>query len=95
MEEYRAAYRRLRELEAEIQRLAMDDQQKAQRIDMLTFQIQEIEGAELDDPDEEEELLARKKLISSSEKVLEALSAAYSALKGDEEREGIDVCLTS
>ncbi|MGI6403960.1 MAG: DNA repair protein RecN [Oscillospiraceae bacterium] len=91
LEEYRAAYRRLRELEAEIQRLAMDDQQKAQRIDMLTFQIQEIEGAELDDPDEEEELLARKKLISSSEKVLEALSAAYSALKGDEEREGIDV----
>jgi len=89
--EYRVAYQRLRDLEAEIQRLAMDDQQKAQRIDLLTFQIREIEAAELDDPNEEEELLARKKLISSSEKVLEALSAAYSALKGDEEREGIDV----
>jgi len=89
--EYRVAYQRLRDLEAEIQRLAMDDQQKAQRIDLLTFQIKEIEAAELDDPNEEDELLARKKLISSSEKVLEALSAAYSALKGDEEREGIDV----
>ncbi len=89
--EYRVAYQRLRDLEAEIQRLAMDDQQKAQRIDLLTFQIREIEAAELDDPNEEDELLARKKLISSSEKVLEALSAAYSALKGDEEREGIDV----
>ena len=91
LEEYRAAYQRLRELEGEIQRLTMDDKQKAQRMDMLTFQIGEIEAAGLDDPDEEEELLARKKLIGSSEKVLDALSAAYSALKGEEEREGIDV----
>ncbi len=91
LEEYRTAYQRLRELEGEIQRLAMDDKQKAQRMDMLTFQIGEIEAAGLDDPDEEEELLARKKLIGSSEKVLEALSLAYTALKGEEEREGIDV----
>lgn len=91
LEEYRTAYQRLRELEGAIQRLAMDDKQKAQRMDMLTFQIGEIEAAGLDDPDEEEELLARKKLIGSSEKVLEALSSAYTALKGEEEREGIDV----
>lgn len=91
LEQYRSAYRQLRNVEEEIQRLAMDDQQKEQRIDMLTFQIEEIEAADLEDPDEEEELLARKKLIGASEKVLEALSTAYSALKGDEEREGLDI----
>lgn len=89
LEEYGSAYRRLRELEQAMEELTMDEEEKARRMDMLTFQIQEIEEAELSDPREEEELTDRKKLISSSEKVLDALSGAYSALRGGDE-EGID-----
>jgi DNA repair protein RecN (Recombination protein N) len=88
-EAYSAAYRQLREISAELENLLTDDAQKAQRMDMLTFQIEEIEAAELDDPDEEEALQSRRKAIRNSEKILEGLSAAYAALHGGEETEGI------
>ncbi|MDR2908279.1 MAG: DNA repair protein RecN [Oscillospiraceae bacterium] len=89
-ERYRAAYENMRELEKRMGELVTDERQKSQRIDLLTYQIGEIEKAELYDPMEEEELAARRRLISSSEKVLCALSRAYSALSGDGESEGIN-----
>ncbi len=89
-EQYAASYRRLREIETAIVSLTMDDKQKAQRVDMLTYQIAEIEATHLDDPGEEEELLARRKLINAGEKVMNALSSAYCALKGEDGKEGID-----
>ena len=87
--EYRASYDRWRALERQRAELVMDERQKAQRLDMLSYQIAEIEGAGLSDPGEEEELSARKKLIGAGEKVLASLSAAYGALSGGGEAEGI------
>jgi len=90
LEEYKTAYdslRRLRRLKSE---LVVDETQKAQRLDMLSYQIAEIDGAQLLDPDEEDELSARKKLIGAGEKVLAALSQAYGALNGEEESSGIN-----
>jgi DNA repair protein RecN (Recombination protein N) len=89
LEAYGAAYRNMREISAALENLLTDDAQKAQRMDMLTFQIEEIEAAELDDPDEEEALQSRRKAIRNSEKILEGLSTAYAALHGGEEAAGI------
>jgi len=89
MEEYHAAYRRMCDIREELESLKISDSQKAQRIDMLTFQIDEIEAAGLEDPEEEGQLQAQKKLIKNSEKVRDALSAAYTAIQGAGEAEGI------
>jgi len=87
--EYTAAYDSLRRLMRQKSELVVDEKQKAQRLDMLSYQLAEIEGAELNDPDEEDELLARKKLIGAGEKVLAALSDAYNAIDGEGENQGI------
>jgi len=88
--EYKEAYDIWRTLERQKSELLMDEKQKAQRVDMLSYQIAEIEGAGLSDRDEEDELIARKKLIGAGEKVIGALSAAYGALIGEGELEGIN-----
>jgi len=89
LEQYMTAYDNLRELRRQKSELAVDEKQKAQRLDMLTYQLAEIEGAELSDPEEEVELFARKKLIGAGEKVLSALSQSYGALNGEGESQGI------
>ena len=87
---YRKAYGNMRDAESRIKALDMDDAQKNQRIDMLSFQVKEIENAGLSDVNEEDELLARKKIIRNSEKILDGLSAGYAALRGDGEIIGIE-----
>jgi DNA repair protein RecN (Recombination protein N) len=83
-EDYGKAYRAMRELENELSGLRMDDAQKAQRMDMLGYQIDEIEAARLDDPGEEDALQSRRGIIRNSEKILESLSRAYSALSDED-----------
>lgn len=86
---YAEAYNHMRAVKAELESLDMDDAQKNQRMDMLSFQIAEIEGAELEDEGEEETLLARRGVIRNSERILEGLAAGYAALSGGGESEGI------
>lgn len=65
-----------------------NEQELAQRIDMLTFQSNEIELAELV-PGEEEKMEEEKILLSNHQKIVESLSVTYEALQGDEGN-GID-----
>jgi DNA repair protein RecN (Recombination protein N) len=95
LSDYKAAYGEMRGLEEELEGCNMDEAQKAQRVDMLTFQINEIEAASLLDPGEEDELAARKRLIKNSGKIIEGLSQAYAALSGDESSESITGLLDS
>jgi len=90
LEKYKTVYTQMRALEQELSGLEMDDARKAQRIDMLRFQIEEIEAASLEDPGEEEVLHTRRKMIKNSEKILESLSTSYDALSGNGEAEGIN-----
>lgn len=87
--QYGAVYAELQKVKAELADLDMDDAQKAQRMDMLAFQISEIEGAKLEDEGEEDELSERRRVIRNSERILEGLSAAYAALNGSDEGDGI------
>ncbi|MCA9765388.1 MAG: AAA family ATPase, partial [Carnobacterium sp.] len=65
------------------------EQEFAQRLDMLQFQANDIEMAELIDK-EEDELLEEKNLLMNYQKIINALSESYDALQG-EENNGIDL----
>ena len=65
----------------------MDDSDKEARIDLLKYQIGEIESAAIEEG-EEEELLALSKRIKSSENIMELVSGTVAALDGDDGSEG-------
>ena len=60
-----------------------DEKERARRLDLLKYQIDEITAAELKDG-EEESLLADRERFRNAEKILNAVAASYSALDGDE-----------
>lgn len=65
------------------------EQELAQRLDMLQFQVNDIEMAELREQ-EEEELLEEKNLLTNFQKITSVLAESYDALQG-EETNGIDL----
>lgn len=77
--EYQAAYRAVREIESELAELARGESEKAQRADMLKFQIDEIDAARLK-AGEEEELDARRKYLNNIERIAGSASGAYEKL---------------
>ena len=80
--DYREKFGRLCEVRSKLKKLTTDESSKSQRIDFLTYQIDELEKAEIT-PGERDELKARKTLINNSQKVIESLNVAYEALKAD------------
>ncbi len=80
--DYREKYGRLCEIRSKLKKLTTDESSKSQRIDFLTYQIDELEKAEIT-IGERDELKARKSLINNSQKVIESLNIAYEALKAD------------
>lgn len=87
LKEFQASYENMISLAKEMKRLDMDEAEKARRIDSLTYQIRELEQANLR-PGEDEALISRRALLRNAEKLMEALEEAHLALSGDEEREG-------
>ena len=83
-DEYTAQYEEYLEIKDKIKKLSVDDALKARRIDLLSYQIDELGKAQLR-VGEKDELVARKKLINNSQKLTESLNAAYSALSGSDE----------
>lgn len=81
--EYRTAYRNFRLIKKEIDKLTLDDDEKARRVDTLTYQINEIEAAEPVEG-EDEDLADRKKVLLGAEKIIESLSAARTILSDGE-----------
>ena len=84
---YAAAWERVRACRDELERLSMDESEKARRQEMLQFQIKELERARLQ-PGEDEALEQRQKLLMNGEKLSAALSEAVTALFGDEDSRG-------
>src|SRR5699024_1004299 len=84
---FRSAYDAMAALRREMSALRMDEAEKARRIDSLTFQIGELERADLK-PGEEEELTQRRAVLRNAGKLIDAVEGAHMALSGDEESEG-------
>jgi DNA repair protein RecN (Recombination protein N) len=83
LSELRAARGRLTEIDAALAALGGDGRARAREIDLLTFQLDELEAAELDDVDEEQTLEAAEEMLSGAQAHREAAVAALDALSGD------------
>ncbi|MBQ8509053.1 MAG: DNA repair protein RecN [Clostridia bacterium] len=81
--EYEKTYDQFCELNRRIAELSRGEREKAQRIEFLRFQIDEIESAKLK-PDEEEQLCARRAKLQNSEKITQLSRAVYSSLYQNE-----------
>lgn len=84
---YRAAYADYQNSLKEMERLSMDDAEKARRMDMLRYQIAQLERAELREG-EDDELESRRKLLANAEHITQAVAEATDALYGDEDGGG-------
>ena len=84
---FSAAYARVRELRREMESLQMDEGEKARRVDTLTYQIEELERAQLREG-EDEELSQRREVLRNAERLTDAVDGAWRALTGGEETEG-------
>lgn len=84
MAAYTAAYEKMCECAARLDKLQMDESYKLQRMDILQFQIKEIGDAKLTDG-EEERLVEQQKRIRNAERITESLGAVYTLLNGNGE----------
>lgn len=84
---YQTIYRKYMQIKEKINELKINEQQIAQRIDLLQFQLNELEQANLK-IGEDKELEAERKFLSNFEKIFNALSASYTGLQG--ENHGLD-----
>jgi len=87
LEEYTKLYSSLGTIRKQMDELSMDEALKERRIDLLRYQIEEIEKA---NPrlGEDDELAERRNIIRNAEKILRSLRSAYEALSGDSDSEG-------
>lgn len=89
MAAYTAAYEKMCDCAARLDKLQMDESYKLQRMDILQFQIKEIGDAKLTDG-EEERLVEQQKRIRNAERITESLGAIYTLLNGNgEEMRGV------
>jgi DNA repair protein RecN (Recombination protein N) len=78
-----AARARLTELDAELATLGGDERERAREIDLLRFQVGEIEAACLDDPDEERGLADEEDALADAAGHREAGGQAHAILADD------------
>ncbi len=74
---------RLTELDAELATLGGDERERAREVDLLRFQVEEIEAAGLDDPDEERALTEEEDALADAVGHREAGGQAHAILADD------------
>ncbi len=87
VEAYREVFQRYKSLRAELNKAQLDDSERARKIDLLTYQINELEEAELY-VGEYEELTEQRNLLENRERIAEALNETREALNGGEDTDG-------
>lgn len=85
MEEYKNSRQRMKDLEKQLAILIGDESQREQRMDMLLFQKEEIEAAELQEG-EEDALLEQKKRLSSMERLIRLTGESITLLYDGDDR---------
>ncbi|MEC2075422.1 DNA repair protein RecN [Metabacillus fastidiosus] len=84
---YMELYEKYDQLKRKINKFSQNEQEMAHRLDLIQFQLDEIEAAKLE-PNEDEKLQIEKNEISNYEKMYDALKNSYNALHG--EGKGLD-----
>lgn len=89
IDKYKASFKELITVRRRLKSLAGDEQDKQKQLELLNFQIEELELADIK-IGEREELGKRKALIQKSEALINSLNLALVALKGDDESSGVE-----
>ncbi|SPE23878.1 DNA repair protein RecN [Acidobacteriia bacterium SbA2] len=83
LQRVRVLHSRRRELESEFESLSQNEQERLRTIDLLSFQVQELEHAKIE-PGEDARLEDEKRVLANLERVRAAAAAAFSTLYEDE-----------
>ena len=86
LQEYHCTLDRFKTLRRELEALSGDPASRARAIDLLQYQIQEIERAELTEG-EEEALLQRRRILDNGEKIDRVLRCAEAIVSSDRDQD--------
>ena len=86
-QEYYAVYREQVKIKRELDAQITDESEKQRRIDLLSYQVQEIEDAALT-AGEEQTLESRRKVLSNASTIRDRIAQCYALLSGDDETPG-------
>ncbi|MGA1051503.1 MAG: DNA repair protein RecN [Ilumatobacteraceae bacterium] len=79
----RAARARIAEIQAELAALGGDERERAREIDLLRYQVGELDDAEVVDPDEDRRLATEEATLAHALAHREAAEAVLEVLRGD------------
>lgn len=80
--QYKSLLEQYRDVKSKIEKNYGDEKERARRIDLLKYQVDEIEAANLKIT-EEDELEHKRKILQNSEKIATSLNEAYNFLNND------------
>ena len=86
-QEYYVLYRSLVKVKKELDAMITDEAEKQRRIDLLTYQVQEIEDAALT-AGEEQTLESRRKVLANASTIRDRVAKAHALLSGDDDTPG-------
>lgn len=86
-QEYYTLYRKLVQVKRELDALVTDEAEKQRKIDLLQYQVQEIEDAGLT-AGEEQTLENRRKVLSNASAIRDRLAQSYALLSGSDDAAG-------
>lgn len=85
--EYQDIYRLYESTLKKLKNLSENEQQMAHRLDLIQFQLDEIQSAQLK-LNEDEDLIEEKRKLSNFERIFDSLQSGYNGLQG--EQKGLD-----
>lgn len=88
-EEYVTAYNSFKEAERKYKSFVNNESEKARKIDILTYQTEEIEAADIK-TGEYADLIKRRSFLQNAETLIELVSSALSAIQGEDGENGAD-----
>ena len=86
-QEYYVLYRSLVKVKKELDAMITDEAEKQRRIDLLSYQVQEIEEARLP-AGEEQTLESRRKVLANASTIRDRVAKAHALLSGDDDTPG-------
>ena len=86
-QEYYVLYRELVCIKRELDAMITDEAEKQRKIDLLSYQVQEIEDAGLT-AGEEQILESRRKILANASAIRDKIAQSYALLSGDDESSG-------
>lgn len=86
-QEYYTLYRKLVQVKRELDAMITDEAEKQRKIDLLQYQVQEIEDAGLT-AGEEQTLENRRKVLSNASAIRDRLAQSYALLSGSDDAAG-------